>query len=177
MEEKNSTIIDYVKAYIDMGFRPIPVKYMAKKPTCEGWPKLHVTHENVSEIFLQEETNIGIVLGEASGGLTDVDFDDPDAQRFTLHFLPVTDMVFGREFAPDSHWEYVVPDAGSTKSFRIPGGEGPLVEIHGNGRQTVFPGSVHFPPRHCRKSHRHCRPRARCRPRRAAPCSGSTQTG
>jgi hypothetical protein len=84
--------------------------------------------------------NVGLVLGEASGDLVDVDLDVPEAAAIAGHFLPPT-LVSGRPGNPRSHYWFVSPGAGSV-AYKDTDGR-VLVEIRANGRQTVVPPSVH----------------------------------
>jgi hypothetical protein len=89
-----------------------------------------------------EPTNIGILTGEPSNNLIDVDIDDPAAARYAPYFLPKTSCVFGRASKPKSHWAYRVPHSGTRVTFGLKG-EGMVIEVRGDGCCTVFPGSVH----------------------------------
>jgi hypothetical protein len=79
-------------------------------------------------------------MGKPSGGLVDVDIDDTTALRFAPSFLPETNCIFGRPSKPRSHWIYRVPEPGTHQQFQA---NGMIVEVRGNNRCTVFPGSVH----------------------------------
>ena len=81
-----------------------------------------------------------MLTGEPFGGLLDVDMDAASALRFAPRFLPKTNCIFGRELSPRSHWIYRVPDAETHKQFNS---NEMIVEVRGNKRYTVFPGSVH----------------------------------
>ena len=63
--------------------------------------------------------NIGILLGDPSGGLVDVDLDCPEAHELAEQHLPPTGMKTGRPGSPASHWWYIAPGA-RTKQRRDP---------------------------------------------------------
>ena len=88
---------ELVQNYLNAGFSPIPVPFKSKQPTIKGWPDLIITADNVDQHFNGHPTNIGILTGEPSGGLVDVDIDDIDALRFADWFLPETKCIFGRK--------------------------------------------------------------------------------
>lgn len=136
------TAVETVQRYVQLGFRPIPIRFKTKEPLVAHWPELKVEPSDIESVFGGRQINIGIVLGAASGGLVDVDIDDPEALRFAPIFLPSTGMIFGRASRPRSHWVYQAADAGRRRSYddRF---EGSIVEVRGTGHQTVFPGSVH----------------------------------
>ena len=80
-------------------------------------------------------------LGDASDGIVDVDIDRMEALPLADFFLPQTDMVFGRKSKPRSHRIYKCPEPGRTKKWKDD--VGVIVELRGNGGQTMFPPSVH----------------------------------
>jgi hypothetical protein len=51
-------------------------------------------------------TNVGIVLGPSSQGLTDVDLDCVEAIAIAPYILPRTEAIFGRASKRASHWLY-----------------------------------------------------------------------
>ena len=91
-----------------------------------------------------------MLLGEPSGGLTDVDLDCPEAIAAAPYFLPHPTARFGRASKRCSHWLYKT-DLCRTKDkatiqFKDPEKQ-VILEIRigggGSGAQTVFPGSTH----------------------------------
>jgi hypothetical protein len=86
--------------------------------------------------------NVGVLLGEPSKWLIDVDLDHPLAVELADNFLPATGAEFGRDGKPRSHRLYVVTAPvetlkRQTNDLRM------IVELRSSGCQTVFPGSVH----------------------------------
>ena len=103
-------------------------------PTVCGWPKRTVETARASfETDFPEgrAMNIGVLLGDASGGLADGDLDCPEAIALAPVFLPPT-RTFGRESKPRSHWLYIAKGAPTVK-FEDPAGKGMLVELRANG--------------------------------------------
>jgi putative DNA primase/helicase len=129
-----------VHDYIAQSFSPVPIPFKTKNPMEPKWTSLRITEENVRDYFGSFPSNVGILLGDASGGLVDIDVDDPDALAFVPQFLPPTACVFGRASKPRSHWVYRCPDAKRREFFQA---NGMILELRGNGAVTVFPGSVH----------------------------------
>jgi putative DNA primase/helicase len=129
----------YAEQYHRAGMCPIPIKPRSKKPINDEWPTLRIPYDDLKYHF-SEDQNIGVILGDASGGLVDIDLDSAEAVRLGPAFLPPTDFVFGYESKPRSHWGYYVANAPRTKQFKD--GE-MIVEIRGNGGYSVVPGSVH----------------------------------
>ncbi len=126
-------------AYVAAGWAPVPIPPRTKSPTIKAWPSFRTTAGEVAEHFAPS-ANIGVILGDASGGLVDVDLDCPEAVQLAPKVLPPTGAVFGRDGNPRSHWLYVAPGAKTTK---VNDKRDSLVELRSTGGQTVFPGSVH----------------------------------
>jgi hypothetical protein len=131
---------DIVSAYIDHGFAPIPIRYKSKQPVHKGWTELTISKDDIGTHSNERPINIGILTGQASDGLVDIDIDDTDALRFAPWFLPETKCIFGRPSKPMSHWVYRVQQAQTHERF---GTEGTIIEVRGDRHCTVFPGSVH----------------------------------
>ena len=129
--------------YVERGWSPIPIPFGAKRPTLTDWPNLRLNGDTVPTYFGAAAANVGVILGDASGGLADVDIDCVEGVDLADRFCPATDAVFGRPTKPRSHRLYVAPGAVTIK-FVDPLDKAMLVELRANGgQQTVFPGSVH----------------------------------
>jgi hypothetical protein len=129
--------------YIRLGYSPVPIPARTKAPTIRDWPGLRITEAEVANYF-SGDSNIGIILGEASGGLVDLDLDCREAIELAAKVLPATAAVFGRASKPRSHHEYRVVGRAPTIKFSDPITGTSLLELRGDGGlQTVFPGSVH----------------------------------
>lgn len=139
------SVFDLAIGYIDLGLRPIPIPFREKGPKIAGWTELRITQENAAQYFNGAPQNIGIILGETSRGLVDVDIDCPEALLLASHLLPATPGRFGRASKRASHWLYF-SDVPKHLKFEDPNIDGPgktIVELRSGGVQTVFPGSVH----------------------------------
>jgi hypothetical protein len=139
------SIFEIALDYINMGLCPIPIPYREKGPTLEGWKQLRITQENAAHYFNGAPQNIGIILGEVSRGLVDVDIDCPEALLLASHLLPATGGRFGRASKRASHWLYFsnVPKHIKYEDPNIDGAGKTIVELRSGGVQTVFPGSTH----------------------------------
>jgi putative DNA primase/helicase len=134
--------LDVARGYLGRGWRVIPVPFRSKRPTIAGWPGLRLDASDLDRHFNGQPVNIGTLLGEPSGGLTDVDLDCPEALRLASRFLPLTHSTFGRASKPRSHWLYYADPIAPTEKYEDLDGA-MLVELRSTGVQTVFPGSVH----------------------------------
>ena len=126
--------------YIGRGFAVVPIPHGKKRPTLEGWEGLRLTTDELPEHFNGKPQNIGLVLGEPSGGLVDVDHDVPEAAKIAGRFLPPT-VTSGREGSPHSHWWYVSPGAETVRYKDVDGRV--LVELRSTGCQTIVEPSEH----------------------------------
>ncbi|MBZ9736177.1 bifunctional DNA primase/polymerase [Mesorhizobium sp. CA18] len=138
-----STALDY----IGRGWSPLPINFKEKGCYLDGWSDLRISAETAPEYFKTEQMNIGVLLGKASSGLTDVDIDCSEALALAAKMLPPTDAVFGRASKPASHRLYITElDATVQLKDPNPNYEGQsrmLIEVRSNGAQTVFPPSTH----------------------------------
>lgn len=119
---------------------------MEKSPVDYGWPAIDYPPERFAPT-----DNVGIKLGDPSGGLVDVDCDCPEAIALAPHYLPAT-TTFGREGAgktpPENahlawehaskrrHWLYRCRGAKTHKPAHA------HLELRSTKTQTVFPGSL-----------------------------------
>jgi KaiC/GvpD/RAD55 family RecA-like ATPase len=131
---------DRALGFIGRNWKPIPIPAGEKNPGFSDWGRLRLVEEDVPRYFGRPGLNIGILLGEASGWLVDVDLDSPETVELAPRFLPHTDAVFGRASKQSSHWLYYATGA---KTLKIAHDKAMLVELRSTGLQTVFPGSVH----------------------------------
>jgi hypothetical protein len=132
--------------YFDRGFIPTPCHPCAKIPMLKGWQDLRPTATDLDAYFPPKTTrNIGLVLGEPSNNLVDVDKDCPQAIATAPFLLPETGWVSGRAGAPRSHSWYVVDAAPgqASQKYHDLDNETLLVELRSTGGQTVAPPSVH----------------------------------
>jgi hypothetical protein len=79
---------------------------------------LRVTRETVGHYFNSGLQNIGVLTGEPSGWLVDVDLDCAETLQTVNYFLPDTGSIFGRASTPSSHRLFVADCP--TKKFSDP---------------------------------------------------------
>jgi DNA polymerase I-like protein with 3'-5' exonuclease and polymerase domains len=91
-----------------------------------------------------QELNLGLLLGEPSGGLLDVDLDCAEAIAAGAILLPNTAMSSGRKSRMHSHYWYRIanPPAKASTPFKDLNGS-MLIELRSTGGQTVVWPSVH----------------------------------
>jgi hypothetical protein len=130
----------YAARYIERGYAPIPVPAGSKNPDRRGWERERHTLEDVPRCWSNGQ-NIGLLTGEPSGWLVDVDLDVPEAVAIAGQLLSPT-RTSGHEGAPGSHWWYVAEGA-ETREYRDTNGTTKLVEFRAGGRQTLVAPSLH----------------------------------
>jgi len=128
---------DVIQILISLNAVLIPLN--GKRPLGSDWQKLRQSHPHALDP--NGSWNIGVVLGDASNGLVDVDIDRVEALPLADFFLPQSEMIFGRKSKPDSHRIYKCPEPGRCKKWGDDAGV--IVELRGNGGQTMFPPSAH----------------------------------
>jgi hypothetical protein len=135
------TTLGAARGYHRRGWAVIPVPPRKKGPRILGWTSLRLTENNLQKHF-SNGTNIGVLLGAASGGLVDIDLDSPEARKLAPIFLPRTELVHGRPGNPASHFWYRTSDSLHPQKYSDCDGK-TLVEIRSDGQQTVVPPSIH----------------------------------
>jgi len=137
--------MEAVKTYIKKGFMPVPIPSKEKGPILKGWQKLRITDDEIPKYF-SGNVNNGLILGEPSGWLIDIDLDCPEAVAAAPLILPHTDMKSGRESSKESHYWYIAQGSKSDTSFIDPEekkDKAKMVELRSTGLQTMVPPSIH----------------------------------
>jgi len=141
-----ATALDYV---IRRRWAAVPVPFRQKGPRLKGWQHLRIDSAELVTRYFPDQTNIGVILGSASGGLVDVDLDCVEALAISDGVLPKTGSVFGRASKQCSHRLYYVDGPAPSMQLTDPLTGDTLVELRGDkqdgsaGFQTLLPGSIH----------------------------------
>jgi DNA polymerase I-like protein with 3'-5' exonuclease and polymerase domains len=132
--------------YLQKRLAPIPLPPRSKDPGYHGWQQLRLTPDTLDDHFPpQEVRNIGVLNGEPSGNVLDVDLDCPQALLATPQLLPDTGWIFGRTSAPSSHRVYRADRCLAAAQEKYTDLDGTvLVELRGTGGMTVYPPSLHM---------------------------------
>jgi hypothetical protein len=146
MSVPNPSLLETLQAYHDRGWRLVPIPHGQKQPTRRKWQNLRLMHGELTQAF-RSLGNVGLLLGEPSGHLVDVDLDCAEARALAAVFLPPTNLCSGRAGASNSHWFYVAA-GGTTTRLRDPilpdyQDRAMLVEFRSTGSQTLIPPSRH----------------------------------
>jgi hypothetical protein len=133
----------YAAAYIAQGWGTVKLRYRDKKPFEKEW---QTRPYRDAAAFARHPGNLGVQLGQASGGLVDVDLDCQEAVELAPQHLPFTPARFGRASKPRSHWLYYA--TGPTPAKKFYSDKKVTIELRGDhstgyGGQTAFPPSIH----------------------------------
>ncbi|KAA1258307.1 hypothetical protein LF1_08230 [Rubripirellula obstinata] len=135
--EAGLNIRSHVAAYLQRGWQCVPLRPRSKSPSRRDWTNLRLA----PDVF-PENSNIGIILGEPSGWLVDVDLDCPEAIELADSYLPPTPAITGRPSATRSHRWYIAVGA-TTEKHQDPSDGSMIVELRSTGTQTVVGPSIH----------------------------------
>lgn len=142
MTNSRECAIDYRRK----GFMPIPIPIGSKNPNRQGWQKESYTVEEIRATF-PADSNVGLLTGEPSGGLVDVDLDWLEARKLAPYLLPAT-LMSGRNEVPESHYWYVCDPLPHTTKYQDPtlinsDQRAMIVELRSTGAQTIVYPSIH----------------------------------
>ena len=138
LREFEGSTLCAAQTYVKRGWCPIPLPYGKKGPCLKGWPDFRIPPDEIAKHFAGSNENVGVLLGEPSGGLVDVDLDSPQTLRIADMCLPATSCIFGRQSKPRSHFLYLCETSPKTTQFGDLDGS-MLVEVRSTGMQTMFP--------------------------------------
>jgi hypothetical protein len=135
------TALQAATEYVQRGWQVVPVPFGRKGPILNSWQKLRLAEADLP-VHFKAASNIGVLLGEPSGGLVDVDADCPEAVAALDSFLPATPMVHGRSGNPRSHWWYLATPVPNSRQYEDTDGS-KVLEVRSTGMQTLVPPSLH----------------------------------
>jgi len=120
----------------------------SKRPQPD-WDTVVYTEDQIPDAFPVadaernvKQRNIGVRLGQDSGGLVVADLDGIDPAVAALA-LPPTGLRDGRPGRPNSHWYFRVDGSFPKATFRSPITKSSTVELLGDGQQVNIPPSLH----------------------------------
>lgn len=134
--------------YKSLGWEPLVLPAREKAPKGKWGDLAQMSDDDLRRKF-GAVSNVGIALGSRSGGLIDFDFDWPEAAR--IADLVLADLPsFGRASSIGSH-RFAIGLLPKNTQFKIPPAAADLfdadrmtvMELRGNGLQTMVPPSVH----------------------------------
>jgi hypothetical protein len=155
-EEPENSALAAARDYTRRGWRVVPVVPGQKGVAIVRWQEMRLEEDELPKWFGAVgggrgglHHNIGVLLGEPSGGLVDVDCDAREAALAAAELLPATGLVSGRAGNPASHyWYRIEGELPATAKFGDVGAgsvakHAMLIELRSTGQQTVVPPSAH----------------------------------
>lgn len=130
-----------VAIYRQRGWYCVPLRPRSKSPARNDWPNVRIEADDIKTSFSAKD-NLGIILGEPSDWLVDVDLDCPEAIELADQYVPPTPSITGRPSAPRSHRWYIAVGA-TTEKHTDPNDGSMIVELRSTGTQTVVGPSIH----------------------------------
>lgn len=136
------------RLYVKLGWEPLVLPAREKSPKHKWGTPVAWTDDEIPRKF-SPTSNVGIALGSRSGGLIDIDFDWAEAAWIGRELL--TDLPsFGRPGSPYSH-RLAIGQIRKSVRYQIPPAASALfdsdrmtvLELRGDGLQTMVPPSVH----------------------------------
>ena len=119
----------------DLAVTPV----LGKTPVLDDWPSRRLNEEEIRRLF-RPEHNVGTVLD--ASGLADLDFDDGLAVRAYKALRPAE--LDGAAVFEHAGRPHLILKSRGVKTRRFKRGNGStILELRGQGAQTVFPPSVH----------------------------------
>lgn len=130
-ESASARVREAALEYLDNGWAVIAYPAKQKKPAGNDWQHHPLTRDQAAT--LSGDKNLGILTGQASGGLYDMDLDTPEAVQAAAAWAPETGCVHGRASNPSSHRWYLCRDepAHATERWEF-------AETTGAKKQTVY---------------------------------------
>jgi putative DNA primase/helicase len=110
----------------------------SKKPVGVNWPDEGTSQEQA----LATNGNLGLLLGPKSD-VMDVDLDCREAKGLAELILPKPFAQFDRGTPDSGHYLYKAITCGPTKKFSGNGPKSALLELRGDGFQTMIPPFIH----------------------------------
>ena len=116
----------------------LELKPKSKIPIASDWPN---QGKHLDEV-ISANGNLGLILGSTSG-ILDIDLDCMEAKALTDVILPAPHAIFDGGSTDSGHYLYQASSFGPRKSFNAEGEKSTLVELRGDGSQTMIQPSVH----------------------------------
>ena len=126
---------------LNRGWGIVAIRRGQKRPVIKGWPTSKLSLNELQDAFAADD-GIGVILGDVSGGLVDVDVDAEEGLTAAGIFLPETDRGHGRKSKIVSHRLYLVNPSPAKEQFADVDST-MLIEIRSTGQQTLIPPTVH----------------------------------
>lgn len=126
------------------GGKLIPLTYGQKRPLLSGWQSRPLDQRQLFELLEKHKRlNYGLLLGKDAGNVVDFDLDSMEARKLGTRYLPRSLASFGRGSHTRSHLLFIVPEPKARMTWIDPVDNSVLLELRGDGHQTMLPPSMH----------------------------------
>lgn len=130
---------DLMNLNLETSFRYCELKSKSKVPAHANWQNEEKTLDEALALFEAHESNIGLLLGHKSN-IIDIDCDSHEAVIISKHLVKGHLASF---FRSSSSGHYLMRcEGGKTLQLHDDDG-GTIIELRGNGAQTMIPPSIH----------------------------------
>lgn len=126
---------EFVKLYVQLGFKPVPLRPFSKIPVYSKWNKNWNEIECLSYFSMYPNSNIGLLLGD----IIDVEGDNQEANKLIEKLIGKKCPHPIYKSAKSVHHLFLNHDKTLTRLVA----EGIPVEFRGYGHQSVVPPSFH----------------------------------
>lgn len=142
MSDEN-IVAQAARKLLERGWHCIPLHAQDKKPVGDNWNKRIIEADDIASAFAPDR-NLGLLLGEPSDWIVDIDCDIEEAVVAGGYLMPNTGLSFGRKSIGRAHLLYRCPGI-QTAKFKDPTKDknAMILEIRSTGSQTMIPPSVH----------------------------------
>lgn len=135
--------LQFIEEYERLGWTLTPVARGTKRPVREGWQHARSpTKDELESWFGTGQFNPGLRLGPVSDNVHDIDCDDEDLKPFLAAMAPEWAKECPTWSRGDRPHILVRPDV-PIPYRKFSGPSGTLVEIRGDGHQSLLPPSIH----------------------------------
>ena len=136
--------LEAAKSLLQIGLQPLPLPHKEKRCLEPDWPNLILSEDQLRAKFNGAPQNIGVLLGQASENIVDVDLDWSEAGQLAPFLLPDS-WTFGR----NNELRHVLvrsPGVLTTKfdaPLSVTREQRRIVEILATGKFVMVPPSTH----------------------------------
>lgn len=148
-QNQSSAVVEAALFYNQLGWEPLVLPPQEKSPKGKWKQPRSWSSDQIAHSFFGN-VNIGIALGKRSKSLVDIDFDCPETAALAYLLFPHLP-AFGRASSRASHRVLYCEIQKGRVTYQVPDewakqkgiNRSMLLEIRGDGHQTMFPPSVH----------------------------------
>ncbi len=131
---------DLVNLKFEQSLRCCELKSKSKVPAHANWQNEDKTFDEAIALFEAQQSNIGLLLGHKSN-IIDIDCDSLEAVAL-MHHLADGYLGHFKRSHDSAHYLFLCKEGGKTVQLKQPDA-GVMIELRGDGGQTMVPPSTH----------------------------------